>query len=89
MELKITKYKSSWCKPCEALEKVMNEILPAYDTKVLYNVVDVEEDIDLVAELRIMAVPTMIFEYDGRVVCRFSGTRSGNEIKAIIEQYIK
>jgi len=41
--LKITKYSSSWCKPCETLQKVMDEILPSYDTKVLYNVVDVEE----------------------------------------------
>ena len=41
--LKITKYSNSWCKPCETLQKVMDEILPSYDTKVLYNVVDVEE----------------------------------------------
>ena len=67
----------------------MNEILPSYDTKVLYSVVDIEEEIDLATELKIMSVPTMIFEYDGKVVCRFSGTKSGNEIKAIIEQYIK
>ena len=87
--LKITKYESDWCQPCKALQKVMNEILPSYDTKVLYSVVDVEEEIDLATELKIMSVPTMIFEHDGKVVCRFSGTKSGNEIKAIIDQYIK
>lgn len=87
--LKITKYSADFCQPCKALQKIMNEILPSYDTKVLYSVVDVEEEIDLATELKIMSVPTMIFEYDGRTVCRFSGTKSGNEIKAIIDQYVK
>ena len=86
--LKITKYESDWCQPCKALQKVMDEILPSYDTKVLYSVVDVEEEIDLATELKIMSVPTMIFEYNGEVVCRLTGTRSGNEIKAIIDQYV-
>jgi thioredoxin 1 len=67
----------------------MNKILPSYDTKVLYSVVDVEEEVDLANELKIMSVPTMIFEHDGKIVCRFSGTKSGNEIKAIIDKYIK
>lgn len=87
--LKITKLGAEWCVPCKQLDKVMNEILQSYDTKVLYNVVDIEEEVDLAAELKIMSVPTMIFEYDGEVVCRFSGTKSGNEIKAIIDNYIK
>ena len=87
--LKITKYESDWCQPCKSLQKVMDEILPSYDTKILYSVVDVEEEIDLASELKIMSVPTMIFEYDGKIVCRFSGTKSGNEIKAIINKYIE
>ena len=87
--LKITKFSTQWCVPCSHLEKTMNEILPSYDTKVLYSVVDVEEEIDLATELKIMSVPTMIFEYDERTVCRFSGTKSSNEIKAIIDQYVK
>jgi len=86
--LKITKYESDWCQPCKALQKVMDEILPSYDTKVLYRVVDVEEEIDLATELKIMSVPTMIFEYDGKIVCRLTGTHSGNEIKAIIDKYV-
>jgi thioredoxin 1 len=87
--LKITKFGAKWCKPCSQLGKVMNEILPSYDGKVAYLIVDVEEDIDLATELKIMSVPTMIFEHDGKIVCRFSGTKSGSEIKEIIEQYIK
>jgi len=86
--LKITKYTAHWCLPCSQLEKVMNEILPSYDTKVLYNVVDVEEEVDLAEKMQIRGVPTMIFEHDGEIVCRLVGLRSGNEIKAIIDNYV-
>ena len=87
--LKITKCFSDWCLPCKTLDKVMDEILPLYDTGVIYTKIDIEEDIDYAEEQQIRSVPTMIFEHDGKVVCRLVGLRSGNEIKAIIDQYVK
>ena len=87
--LKINKFTASWCKPCLQLDKVMDEILPAYNTQVIYTKVDVEEDVDFASEHKIMSVPTMIFEHDGKVVCKLVGLHSGNEIKAIIDNYIK
>jgi len=86
--LKITKYSSSWCKPCETLQKVMDEILPTYNTKVMYGVIDVEDHVDLAEKMQIRGVPTMIFEHNGEIVCRLVGLRSGNEIKAIIDNYV-
>jgi thioredoxin 1 len=87
--LKITKYSADFCRPCKTLQKTMDEILSSYSTNVIYNTVNVEEEIDLVRKLRIMTVPTMIFEHDDKIVYRFSGTKSGNEIKAIIDNYIE
>lgn len=86
--LKITKCFTNWCLPCRTLDKVMDEILPAYNTQVIYTKVDVEEDVDFASEHKIMSVPTMIFEHDGKVVCRLVGLHSGNEIKAIIDNYV-
>ena len=87
--LKITKYSASWCRPCETLQRVMDEILPSYDTRVLYTVVDVEEEVDLAEKMQIGGVPTLIFEHDGKIVCRMVGLRSGSEIKAVIDNYVK
>ena len=86
--LKITKYSASWCKPCETLQKVMDEILPAYNTNVKYKSIDVEEEVELADKMNIRGVPTMIFEKDGEVVLRFMGTKSGNEIKELIDKYV-
>ena len=87
--LKIIKFTASWCKPCEQLDKIMNEILPSYNTSILYTKVDVEEDVDYAEKMQIRGVPTLIFEKDGEIVYKFVGLRSGNEIKAIIDQYVK
>ena len=84
----ITKYKSSWCKPCETLQKVMDEILPAYNTNVEYRSIDVEEEVELADKMNIKGVPTVIFEKDGEVILRFMGTKSGNEIKELIDKYV-
>jgi thioredoxin 1 len=86
--LKITKYSADFCKPCKSLEKTMMEILPSYDTNVEYKVVDIEEQFELTEKLQIRSVPTMIFEKDGETVLRFSGTKSGNELKEIIDRYV-
>ena len=87
--LKITKFGAQWCHPCSQLDKVMNEILPSYDTGVLYINVDVEENVDYAEKMQIWGVPTLIFENDGEIVCRLVGLRSGNEIKTVIDQYVK
>ena len=87
--LKITKCFSDWCLPCKTLDKVMDELLPSYNTNVLYTKVDVEEDVDYAEKMQIRGVPTLIFENDEEIVCRLVGLRSGNEIKAIIDQYVK
>ena len=86
--LKITKYGSSWCKPCKTLQKVMDEILPAYNTNVEYESIDVEEEYELADKMNIKGVPTVIFEKDGEVVLRFMGTKSGNEIKELIDKHV-
>ena len=87
--LKITKFGAQWCHPCSQLDKAMNEILPSYDTGVIYTKVDIEEDVDYAEKMQIRGVPTLIFEKDGEIVYKFVGLRSGNEIKAIIDQYVK
>lgn len=85
----IKKFSASWCKPCLALEKVMADIMPSYDTNIVYEKIDIEEDVDSTEKYQIRGVPTMVFEVDGKIVERIVGLKSGSEIKAIIDQYVK
>ena len=87
--LKIIKCGAEWCVPCKTLDKIMDEILPSYNTSVEYIKIDIEEDVDFAEENKIRSVPTTIFTKNNKEVFRFVGTKSGNEIKAIIDQYVK
>ena len=87
--LKIIKCSAEFCQPCKQLDKVMNEILPTIKNIIDYKIIDVEEDVDFAEENKIRSVPTTIFMKNDIEVFRFVGTKSGNEIKAIIDQYVK
>jgi len=86
--LKIIKFGAKWCHPCFQLDEIMNEILSAYNTDVIYVKVDVEEDVDYAEEQQIRSVPTMIFEHDDKAICKLVGLHSSNEIKEIIDKYV-
>lgn len=86
--LKIIKCSADFCEPCKALDRVMDEIIPSYNTNVIYEKIDVEEDVDFAEDNKIRSVPTTILMKDDIEVYRFVGTKSGNEIKAIIDRYV-
>ena len=86
--LKIIKCSAEWCQPCKALDRVMDEIIPSYNTNVVYEKIDIEEDVDFAERNKIRTIPTTILMKDNVEIFRFSGTRSGNEIKAIIDNYV-
>ena len=88
-KIKIIKFSSSWCKPCEQLKKVFEEILPAYDTDVEFEDIDIEENTEAATEYMIMALPTVVIKVGAKTVERFVGLKSGSEIKAMIDGYVK
>lgn len=87
--LKITKCFTDWCLPCKTLSKTMSDILPTYDKNVSYAEVNIEDNDEIANKYEIRSIPTMIFEHDGKIVCKLVGLHSGNEIKTIIDQYVK
>ena len=86
--LKIIKCSADFCQPCKALDRVMDEIIPSYNTNVIYEKIDVEENVDFAEDNKIRSVPTTILMKDDIEAYRFVGTKSGNEIKAIIDRYV-
>lgn len=54
-----------WCHPCKAIEKELAEIEKQYGGKVTVVKVNIDENPDLVKNLEIRSVPTLLF-YAGR-----------------------
>ena len=86
--LKIIKCGAEWCGPCKTLDKIMDEILPSYNTSVEYIKIDIEEDVDFAVKYSIRSLPTTLIFVDDIELFRFVGTRSKEELKEIIDKYV-
>jgi thioredoxin 1 len=81
--LVIKDYYAEWCKPCKALDKILSDINDEYNGITLKRI-NIEENEELVKELGIRSVPTVIIEKDGVAVERLVGLKSrGVYIEAI------
>jgi thioredoxin 1 len=83
---KLLIFSADWCKPCKALEPIIDSLEPLYDAEVEFKHVDIEKDLDLVEDYHIKNVPTLVYiDNDGEIHKILSGLHS----KDIIEDWLK
>ena len=64
---------TSWCGPCKMLSPVIDEIAKEYEGKAKICRVNVDEEMELAQQYRVMSVPTVLVFKNGQV----SGTSIG------------
>lgn len=80
----IEKFGATWCGPCRALDRTLQQLTTVDVIKY-----DVDEDEDLAMEKKIRNVPVLIF-YDGDAeVDRLVGAVSLDTINKVIEKWNK
>lgn len=78
----IEKYGATWCGPCRALDRTLEQL-----TEVDVIKYDVDEDEDLAMQKNIRSVPVLIF-YDGdNEIDRLIGAVSLDTINKVIEKW--
>lgn len=88
MGLKIKKASSNWCGPCHSLSKVLVPLLSDYPN-IEFEEIDIEENDDFAVKYSIRSLPTTLIFMDDIELFRFVGTRSKEELKEIIDKYVK
>lgn len=86
----IIKFSSPMCYECQELEKIFDEVFPAYANKVTLRKVDVtssdKETRKLIREYKVKLVPTCVFiDKDGHVLRQTEGSIQPK----ILENYIR
>ena len=66
-------FSATWCGPCKRLEPLVHEIADDYNGRVKVVKVDIDKAPTIAAKFAVMAVPTLIFFRDGKVVDQLSG----------------
>lgn len=78
-----------WCGPCRVMTPIVESLQQEMGNFKLVKVnVDEPESRDIIEKYHINAVPTFLIFKDGVCIQQFSGTRTKNDLKMLMEQVI-
>ena len=74
-----------WCGPCKVVKPVLEKLAGEYSGRVDLWQVNADENQDLLRELKIYGIPTLIVYRDGREVMRQVGAKSAGTLQKMFE----
>jgi len=77
-----------WCGPCKILSPTVDQVAYEMGSKVLVGKMNADDNMDLVKELGVRNIPTVLIYKNGEVVDRFVGVKNKNEITTLVEKHI-
>lgn len=86
----VIKFASAMCLDCKKMESVFNEVMPAYNDKVVYEKINAQSNDSttqsMIEKYNVTLVPTVVFlKKDGSVYKKTEGAYSKQEL----EKYLK
>lgn len=84
----IVKISAEWCMPCKLLAPILEDFAVEYEGKAKFVQIDADKSRDLLIELQIMAVPTILIFAIGKQIEKLVGVRTKKDIKVQIEKVI-
>ncbi|MDK2974662.1 MAG: thioredoxin 1 [Methanofollis sp.] len=79
---------SAWCEPCKKQTAIVDELAARIGDAVEFRKIDVGERRDLIAAYRLVIVPTVVIEKDGKVVKRFERLADTDTLETILTSLI-
>ena len=79
---------ATWCGPCRKLSPVVDEIAQAYEGKVKFVKVNVEESIKNKKKYSISGLPSLLIFKNGEAVERMTGLMPKSTIISNVEKHI-
>lgn len=77
---------ATWCGPCKMMAPVVAQLAQEYEGKVKVGKLDIDQNSDIVAQYKIMSVPTFLVIKDGEVKAKLIGAVSKEELEEAIAQ---
>ena len=74
-----------WCGPCKMVKPIVEEIAGERDD-IKVGLVNVDEQMELAKQFRVMSIPTLMIFKDGQMVKKTMGAMSKEELTEFIDQ---
>ena len=82
----IVDFWAPWCEPCKQLTPLLESAILKYKDKLVLAKVNIDENQDIAAQLKIQSIPTVYIFFEGKVVDGFQGAKSNSEILEFIKK---
>jgi len=80
---------AEWCMPCYMIAPAVEKVAEAYDGKIKVGKLNVDENPVTAGKYRVMAIPTLLFFNEGKLVDRIVGVVSKKVIEDKIEKILE
>jgi len=84
----IVDFWAPWCGPCKTLTPMLEDAVRAAGGKVRLVKVNVDENPNIAAQLRVQSLPTVYGFVGGRPVDAFQGAQPASQIKAFVDKLV-
>lgn len=75
---------ATWCGPCRMIAPVIAKIEEELDGQVKVGKIDVDEEVELASQFKIVSIPTLKVVKNGEVTATSVGFQKEDEIKAML-----
>lgn len=75
---RILRFTASWCQPCKAMSKILEEINK--DVNIPIEVIDIDVHSEIAMEYGIRSVPTLVMKDSNIEIKRMTGLKSKQEL---------
>ena len=82
----IVDFWAPWCEPCKTLTPLLEDAVKGYEQELTLAKIDIDQNQNIAAQLRIQSIPTIYTFFEGKVVDGFQGAKSNSEIIEFVKK---
>lgn len=79
---------ADWCSPCKMIVPVIEEVAEEFKGKIRVGKLNVDENRETPANLKVQSIPTLIIFKNGQEVERFVGFRTKEELSRALNKHV-
>ena len=82
----IVDFWAPWCEPCKTLTPLLEDAVNSFREKLILAKIDIDQNQNIAAQLKIQSIPTVYTFYEGKVVDGFQGAKPKSEVIEFVKK---
>ncbi len=79
---------ADWCGPCKMMAPIVEGLAQNYDGKVKVGKLNIDDEMEIAQQYRVMSIPTFILFKDGKAVETSVGAMSKDELESKLQKVL-